>query len=309
MFKKYTILLIPRSGSKKVRQFKLRRCTPLLLGLMFVAWMSYFSWTVRDYYVTKGEISRLARLEAERERSKGEFLRLAERIEDIRDRIVDLREFNRKVKVAVNLRPGDQSPRHMGVGGSDPDLLLCSLPTREPNRKLVRSLYSSLDNLHNEIGIGRRDKTRIHNFLEHRDTLLTSLCSTLPTDGWLSSGFGYRISPFNGRKEFHEGVDVATRLGEPVYVPAEGKVTSAGWKYGYGRLIVIEHGCGLLTKYGHLKKMLVHAGDEVKKGQKIGLVGNTGRSTGPHVHYEVHLNGAPIDPLEKPESWDYARLR
>ncbi len=117
------------------------------------------------------------------------------------------------------------------------------------------------------------------------------------TKGWLSSYFGVRTDPFTGRPDYHEGIDFAGPEGGDVIAVASGVVTWAGARYGYGNLVEINHGKGYTTRYGHNSKVLVKVGDTVKKGDVISLIGSTGRSTGPHVHYEVLRNGHPINPL------------
>jgi murein DD-endopeptidase MepM/ murein hydrolase activator NlpD len=111
-----------------------------------------------------------------------------------------------------------------------------------------------------------------------------------------TSGFGVRTDPFLGRPAMHTGLDVRAALGDPVRVTANGKVVSAGWSGGYGRMVEVEHGNGLSTRYGHLSEIDVKIGDQVKIGQVIGLVGSTGRSTGPHLHYETRIDGEAVDP-------------
>jgi len=115
--------------------------------------------------------------------------------------------------------------------------------------------------------------------------------------GWLSSYFGVRTDPFTGRPDYHEGIDFAGPEGGDVIAVAAGVVTWAGPRYGYGNLVEINHGKGYTTRYGHNKQVLVQVGDTVSKGTVISLIGSTGRSTGPHVHFEVLRNGHPINPL------------
>ncbi len=122
--------------------------------------------------------------------------------------------------------------------------------------------------------------------------------SIWPVEGESTDSFGYRGNPFGGGgSEFHPGQDIAAPRGTPVFAPADGTVTEAGWKSGYGQTIVIDHGNGLTTRYGHLSKLEVVAGQELKRGEELGLVGSTGRSTGPHLHYEVRLGDLPVSPL------------
>ncbi len=114
--------------------------------------------------------------------------------------------------------------------------------------------------------------------------------------GWMSSGFGKRTDPFTGRPAWHEGVDFAGKLGSDVVAVASGVVTWAGKRYGYGNLVEINHGNGYVTRYGHNKALLVKVGERVKQGQVIARMGSSGRSTGPHVHFEVRKNGKPVNP-------------
>lgn len=121
--------------------------------------------------------------------------------------------------------------------------------------------------------------------------------SIWPVNGTITSNFGYRGNPIGGGTGYHEGLDIAVDYGTPVRATASGKVTMAGWVDGYGNLVEIDHGGGFVTRYGHNSMLLVVVGQEVKTGDIIALAGSTGRSTGPHCHYEVRVNGTPTDPM------------
>lgn len=118
------------------------------------------------------------------------------------------------------------------------------------------------------------------------------------TKGWMSSRYGIRTDPFTGKPAWHKGVDFAAKEGADMVAVASGVVTWAGKRYGYGNLVEVNHGKGYVTRYGHAKDVLVKVGDTVEKGQILGTVGSTGRSTGPHVHFEVWVNGKPVDPIK-----------
>jgi len=120
--------------------------------------------------------------------------------------------------------------------------------------------------------------------------------SILPARGWFSSHYGTRVNPFSGRRTFHAGIDIANYTGTPVYAPADGLVSFAGPRGGYGNVVQIDHGYGIVTRYGHNSKIAVKKGERVKRGDKISEIGSTGRSTAPHLHYEVVLNGKPVNP-------------
>ena len=134
--------------------------------------------------------------------------------------------------------------------------------------------------------------------VEKRNALAAATPSIWPSHGWLSSRMGVRTDPVDGSRDFHPGLDIAADRGQPVYATADGRVTQRGYQGAYGNLIVVDHGFGLVTKYGHLSSYLVKQGEGVKRGQVIGRVGNTGRATGYHLHYEVLANGRLINPLQ-----------
>ncbi len=126
--------------------------------------------------------------------------------------------------------------------------------------------------------------------------MIASLPSEWPVQGRIASGVGMRPSPWTGEKEFHSGLDIAQPIGTPVHAPGDGIVELVGESRANGRTIVLDHGQQIKTQYAHLSEILVKQGDRVRKGQLIALVGNTGKSTGPHLHYEVRVKGIPIDP-------------
>lgn len=132
--------------------------------------------------------------------------------------------------------------------------------------------------------------------LSERQSLLNSTPNIKPTRGWLTSRFGYRVSPFSGKTTLHAGLDIAAAPGSPVYSPADGVVVYASYDESYGKLVTIDYGFGVTTRFGHMSQIYVQAGQRVKKWDVVGAVGNTGRSTGPHLHYEIRINGTPVDP-------------
>jgi murein DD-endopeptidase MepM/ murein hydrolase activator NlpD len=134
--------------------------------------------------------------------------------------------------------------------------------------------------------------------VESREALASSTPSIWPAHGWLTGTFGGRSDPFSGEPAFHQGLDISTEKGQPVYATADGTVETASYTGDYGNLIVIKHGFGLVTRYGHLSRYNVKPGSHVKRGDVIGFVGATGRATGAHVHYEILANGQLINPLQ-----------
>lgn len=133
----------------------------------------------------------------------------------------------------------------------------------------------------------------------HKDKIrfLNASPDDLPLDGWVTSGFGYRRSPYSGVYRMHYGIDIAAPMGVPIRAPSDGKVLHAAYEPGYGNMVVLDHGYGVATVYGHASSLFVKDGGWVKKGDEIARVGSTGSSTGPHLHYEIHVDGIPTNPL------------
>jgi murein DD-endopeptidase MepM/ murein hydrolase activator NlpD len=173
--------------------------------------------------------------------------------------------------------------------------------SEDPEEILLRRDFDLLDTRFTEINT---ESLYIEQMLQDQYELLAdqkSFLAALPTRkpavGYFTSGFGVRRSPFGGKNKMHEGLDIANRAGTPIRAPADGTVVFADTKSGYGQTVVLDHGYGLETLYGHTRKLLVKKGQKVRRGDIIALLGSTGRSTGPHVHYEVHVHGTPVDPL------------
>jgi murein DD-endopeptidase MepM/ murein hydrolase activator NlpD len=138
----------------------------------------------------------------------------------------------------------------------------------------------------------------VRGFVERRNALAAATPSIWPANGWLTSTMGFRQDPLNGGADFHAGLDIAAEKGRPVYATAEGTVKSAEFHSSYGNLIVLDHGFGIETRYGHLSKFDVAKGQQVKRGDIIGRIGATGRATGTHLHYEILAGGRILNPLQ-----------
>lgn len=152
-------------------------------------------------------------------------------------------------------------------------------------------LRDLLHGLENRLSYVRRD-------VEQREALANATPSIWPAHGWLTGTFGGRSDPFSGEPAYHQGIDIATDKGQPIFATADGVVESASYTGDYGNLIVINHGFGLTTRYGHMSSFVAKPGIRIKRGDVIGYVGSTGRSTGTHVHYEILANGKLINPLQ-----------
>jgi len=234
-----------------------------------------------------------------------QIVSLSEKVQAINKKMAELKEFDRKIRAMVNIDSskgtGADAPKEqqqfIGIGGSDSSLGGANSPSEKGHKKLVRMMYRSLDNLDSDISVHKDEKEELLRLLDRRRSILACTPSVWPTRGWVSSGFGYRMSPFTGEKELHRGLDICGRKGLPIIAPADGVVTDIGTDSGYGKMVIVNHGYGLSTMYAHLEKVYVKKGQAVKRHQEIAQVGDSGRTTGAHLHYEVHLNGVPVNPL------------
>ncbi len=159
------------------------------------------------------------------------------------------------------------------------------------------SLVVRIDKAVRETQLKEQSVIELWESLSERQSLLNATPNIKPARGWLTSGFGYRLNPFTGKNAMHAGLDIAAAPGSPVYAPADGMVIFASYDESYGKLVSVDHGFGVTTRYGHNSQIYVHVGQKVSKWDVIAAVGNTGRSTGPHLHYEVRINGTPVDPI------------
>ena len=220
----------------------------------------------------------------------------AHEINSLKDKLVKLDQFEEKIRVIADLEPDESDDNLFGVGGAAPDDLEPQLELTQRHEGLMREMHRQTDELDVASQHQENSFRTLMDKLEGQRNLLASTPAIRPTSGWLTSRFGRRVSPFTNRKEFHKGLDIASRKGTAILATANGIVSYAGKKGTMGNVLVIDHGHGMITRYAHLSETLKKRGEKVKRGDIIAQMGSSGRSTGPHLHYEVHLNGVPVNP-------------
>jgi murein DD-endopeptidase MepM/ murein hydrolase activator NlpD len=216
-------------------------------------------------------------------RKQNAAFRLAAR--QLTDRVSAIEISAQKLRIAS----GQEESGLGGVGGpvSANDLVLGLDET---------SLYNHFKSLDRKSISLQNELQKLQEYYKDRGILMAATPALMPVRGYPSDRYGYRKDPFTGQRDFHPGIDISAPRGHKVIATADGVVRFAGRQMGYGRIVKLQHRFGISTRYGHLAEVTVAAGQEVKKGDVIGFVGATGRATGPHVHYEVRLNGRPLDP-------------
>jgi murein DD-endopeptidase MepM/ murein hydrolase activator NlpD len=243
------------------------------------------------------DLSRAARLQQENASLAREIGELHGRLVTLADTLTRISQRDARIRVLANLEPIDPQVQAAGIGGpASSEIGLAGLTGVTRRTADIRVDLGALI---------RRANLLASSFKEAADSLalhtarLAATPSIMPTQGWLSSAFSsMRVHPILHMARPHEGIDVSAPMGSPIEAPAAGVVTDAGWETGYGNTITIDHGFGIVTKFAHASKLLVKTGQRVARGQRIALVGNSGLATGPHLHYEVHVNGRPVDPLK-----------
>lgn len=302
MRKTVSFFILSNTG-KRARQFTLSAATLRLLSLMTVAVLVCTAYIIHDYQRLRETVSDTKRLQ-HRLSSKSEEItnqrkqiqQFAGEINALKSQLLVLNEFETKIRIIANIEKSKDQESLFGIGGSIPEDIDASVLLTEKHNSLIREMHEKTEQI--EVATVKQADSfdSLLNYLEDQVTLLAATPAVRPVRGWKTSGFGYRKSPFTGLREFHKGLDIATRQGTPIVATADGIVSFAGNKGLLGKIITIDHGHGMITRYGHTYKILKKTGEPVKRGEKIALIGSTGRSTGPHLHYEVLLNGIRVNP-------------
>lgn len=247
-----------------------------------------------DYFNPEKEISSL---KLENKALKSKLFDLSENYSLVQKELVDLSQLSNDLRLAVNLTPLNQQEKLIGIGGSSSDFSMDLLRLGK-NLDLSDALDFA-DNILRQFEFEKAQYIEITNKLGENEKLFGAIPAILPTVGEYSNGsFGIRRHPILKTYQMHSGLDITTNIGTPVYTSGNGVVASIGRKGGYGLAIEIDHGFGYTTIYAHLSKTLVKKGKTVKRGDLIAKTGNSGLSSGPHLHYEVRHNGIAQDPME-----------
>jgi murein DD-endopeptidase MepM/ murein hydrolase activator NlpD len=298
----YHIVIFPGATSRPRRFSIKRRTVKILLGAVLAAAVLEVAFLVQ-YVTQSGEIWELQALRSEAVQHRQQATALSSSMEELRKQLSAMREINIRLRVMLGLDPPKATPSPLGLGGKEESRVVPASPggmggEREPFSEVAAQLERKLIWLKDEAVNQAEHLRELTSIAGEKRAQWASTPSIWPVHGWVSSGFGRRVSPFTGMDTMHGGVDISAPLHTPVKAPAAGTVMTAGSEKSLGNVIVVSHGYGYKTIYGHLAKVKVKPGQTVKRGDIIGEVGSTGLSTGPHLHYEVELNGDTVDPMK-----------
>ncbi|HKW86439.1 MAG TPA: M23 family metallopeptidase [Nitrospiraceae bacterium] len=323
----YTIVIFRGSAAKPLR-FSFPRSIvqrALILGVcLILADLALLS----HYVIRTGEVWELQALREEMLSAREQTAAFSTAVDDLKRRLLTMKEVNQRLRVMLGIQEVKPPDLLNGRGGDETPILdgskTISVTESVENRNRIETEQKSDENpqtsnstigpsqekglashvkqelawLDNEAAIQEQSLEELTAAAEKRSNRWAATPSVWPVKGWVTSGFGPRISPFTDKPAMHDGIDIGTAPNTPVHAPAAGRVTVVGFDPKMGNLVNLDHGYGIQTQYGHLSKALVKSGQRVKRGELIGLVGSTGLSTGPHLHYMVKVNSQAVNPQQ-----------
>lgn len=328
----YTVVVFRGSTAKPLRfSFPGKFVRKLLIAgcLLLVADLLVIS----HYVIRTGEVWELTAFRDEALSAREQTAAFSTAIEDLKKRLMAMKEVNQRLRVMlgievpktgdiVNGRGGEDVPLPEGdtfsnggrgeketglaldgfsrpvEGGDLEHLRLGAAGSSQPDSGTVTSIRDGLEWLTKEASTQEQILSELAKAADQRSSRWAATPSIWPVKGWVTSGFGPRISPFTEKPAWHDGLDIGAAPNAPVQAPAQGRVTATGFDPKLGNIVRLDHGYGVETLYGHLAKALVKEGQRVKRGDVVGLVGSSGLATGPHLHYMVKVNGQALDPIK-----------
>lgn len=267
----------------------------IMMIIACIAIVVSFAYNLTSYAKKEVDRNRLLQVENENRVVKNEINRIEKEVSILQTLIDSLELYDKKLRSYAPLNPIDEELRNMGVGGYTPDFEHEEL-SLDVKRELT-DVSMTLDNLAARARLQKSSFDELADYLQEKAFLRNHTPSIMPVQGWLIRGFGYQIDPFTGQVKLHEGLDIAAPVGTAIAAPADGTIRYAGNKKDYGLCVEIDHGYGFTTLYGHCQRIRVNPGMRIKRGDIIAYVGNTGRSTGPHLHYEVRISRTAVNPM------------
>ncbi len=314
----YTIMIF-RGATANPRRLKIRKVTVRRMIIAFVCLGILQIGILAHYVVQFAQVTELKVLRAQISQSRGQTSAFSSAIDEMREKMTVMQQLNRKLQTMFGLEPDTlQADPDLNGRGGEEILFEKLLPSQTGNAFIdtitgsskvaedlntraghITHIKNGLSWLNHHVGCEQKILAELEETAGERVERWASTPSVWPVKGPITSRFGPRISPFTGKKAFHSGLDIGSPRGKEVRAPAAGKVVLAAYDTRMGKFIRIDHGFGIETTYGHLSKILVKYGKKVKRGDLIGLVGNTGRfSTGPHLHYQIALNDKVVNPVQ-----------
>jgi murein DD-endopeptidase MepM/ murein hydrolase activator NlpD len=285
MDKRYsTIIFVPHARAK-FRKLKVSHRSLLSIVSLVTSSLCLSTFFSVQYFNSISQTHELFKLKKENRELQHANEQFSKSVESLRTQLHSVEDKTRKLAIIAGITTLDEQSQG-GVGGLRQNEETAASPYRDDVDKMTFKSHR----LAKELSV-------LEQTLVQQSQMLSCTPSIAPVRGILTDGFGGRSDPFTGEPGTHNAVDISSAVGQAVRAPADGIVVKAEWANGYGNVIYISHGYGYSTRYGHLSGYAVRPGQRIKRGDILGYVGSTGRSTGPHLHYEVRLNNNPVNPL------------
>ncbi len=291
----FTLMIIPR---RKSAVTKISLSSNLVRGLLICSILAVLLtlYVIYDYAGIKRDRAELSHLRQQTAQQAKEINDLALKVDEFSDRMEEFRQFDQKLRILAKNQVGRDQKIPLGIGGSNNEQVRLQELIDQDQEKLISSMHKSIGRLNEDADERERSFSELLKFLHEQKSLLAATPSIWPVRGWVTSEFGSRENPFASGEEFHKGIDIATRMGKEVVASADGLVVEAAYNADDGNMVRLDHGYGICSSYSHLSKIAAKQGVRVKRGAVIGYVGDTGRSTGAHLHYAVLVNKVPVNP-------------
>jgi murein DD-endopeptidase MepM/ murein hydrolase activator NlpD len=294
----FTLIVVPDQATAEVRRYHFKKKWLLQAAIATAVLFAVIGSGAVHYFFVARDASENRSLRDENLALKAELRAIGEKVEHMSGTLDRVERFDQKLRAITllsdpqrNLAMGPtEEPQNIPGGGGDNPFV------RPKASETPKALSEKLDKISAEATRQEQSLQELQAYFQDQRFLLASVPSVWPTRGWVTSDFGVRLDPYTSERVMHAGMDIAGPHGKEVIAPSDGTVVFSGLEGGYGNVLVIDHGYGIKTRYGHLATVKVKAGEKVKRGQTIAGLGNTGRSTGPHLHYEVRVNGLAQNP-------------
>ncbi|MDH4224492.1 MAG: M23 family metallopeptidase [Deltaproteobacteria bacterium] len=293
----FTIVLIPQKASRVIR---LKIPQPVFLGgvgLFVLVFLGGVYAIVNNLYLS-GQMGDFQKVQRDNLQNQISLRKVSNQMEALSEQFDRMRELDYKLRILTDLNVERPSPSAYGIGGSLEPSEVSTLERMDLSKMdLLTLLEKDLSRMKEMANYQEESFNNLKDFLSDRKDLLERTPHRWPVKGFLSSTFGYRLDPITGLQKKHEGLDIVAKRGTVITAPADGIVTYTGEDPTLGHMVVIDHGYGVITRYGHNESLLVREGKRVKRGTPIATLGSSGKSTGPHLHYEIRIKDIAVNPI------------
>jgi len=288
---KFSVIVVPENTGQVIERKIIGWKIAAVAAVVAVLGLCALSFTIA-YFKTNVDYNKLTTLKRENRYFAERIKILQESVESIKGQMENIIKKDENIRLVFDLPSIDQSIRDVGVGGQAYQTMDLYSPTMDQ----LNVIEDDIDKILRQLKLENASFGDVFEKIQSKRDQLDHTPSIMPVDGFVTRGIGRQVNPYTGFVQMHNGLDIAAARGTPIYAPAAGRVRSAGWEQGLGNTVFIDHGYGVVTCYGHLSLIKAQKGASINRMDIVGYVGSTGNSTGPHLHYEVHKNGAVVDP-------------